>query len=473
MVLEILNYTLYIILLTFWFSTIPVAFLTLIRFIRNRNILIEKDLRRIYNDPIIIFQITTRSATKTKVVERGIRSIISASREVNYKNYKISIVTEDENDRTNFNQLKNSEIIVVKRSYKTNAIKKARALQYAVDYRRNKGENTKKIWIFHMDDESYVTNQTLLSLLKYIREGRGVASEGPIVYPLKFDNANPVTALAESVRPFGCYDCVSQMTNPPPLHLHGSNLLVRSDVEDMIGWNFGETLAEDQVFGYKIYEKFGVNGLGWHGGILLEQPPLNIKDHFMQRRRWILGSLQNINRFPFWHKFKLGFKLASYFMGFISGMLSTILYVSTFVPMVITSVQVLIEKSEYNPLTWGQYLISSFFPFVFPQTTNYLNSIAANHIYNPVDLGSFALLLLFPYIMWLLSYQIGLTLNLRYNNYRIVKRISLHSYALVLSILLGLLETFPAFVAILEYQVRKRVKTIEGLPNYDFYVVNK
>ncbi|MDX1372818.1 MAG: hypothetical protein R3321_10130, partial [Nitrososphaeraceae archaeon] len=159
--------------------------------------------------------------------------------------------------------------------------------------------------------------------------------------------------------------------------------------------------------------------------------------------------------------------------GFISGMLSTILYVSTFVPMLITSFQVLIEKSEYNPLTWGQYIISSFFPFVFPETTNYLNSISANHIYNPVDLGSFALLLLFPYIMWLLSYQIGLTLNLRHNNYRIFKRISLHSYALFLSILLGLLETFPAFVAILEYQLRKRVKTIEGLPNYDFYVVNK
>jgi hypothetical protein len=165
-------------LLTFWFSTIPVAFLTLIRFVRNRKTLIEKDLRRIYNDPIIIFQITTRSATKTKVVERGINSIIRASNEINYSNYKISVVTEDENDRKNVCKFKNSEIIVVKREYKTNAIKKSRALQYAVEYRKNTSENTKNFWIFHMDDESYVTNQTLLSLLKYIREGKGVASEG-------------------------------------------------------------------------------------------------------------------------------------------------------------------------------------------------------------------------------------------------------------------------------------------------------
>ena len=471
--MEILNYTLYIMLLTFWFSTIPVAFLTLIRFVRNRKTLIEKDLRRIYNDPIIIFQITTRSATKTKVVERGINSIIRASNEINYSNYKISVVTEDENDRKNVVKLKNSEIIVVKRGYKTNAIKKARALQYAVEYRKNTSENTKNFWIFHMDDESYVTNQTLLSLLKYIREGKGVASEGPIVYPLKFESANPITALAESVRPFGCYDCVSQMTNPPPLHLHGSNLLVRSDIEDTIGWNFGETLAEDQVFGYKIYETYGANALGWHGGILLEQPPLNIKDHFMQRRRWILGTLQNMNKFPFWHKFKIRFKLASYFMGFVSGIVSTILYIITVVPLFIASIQILIDKLEYNPLTWIQYIISSFFPTVFPEITNQINSITGNNIYNPVDLGSLSLLLLFPYIMWLLSYQIGLTLNLRYNNFTLLKKITFHSYALILSLILGLIETFPAFIAILEYQLRKRIKSMEGIPNYDFYVVNK
>jgi egghead protein (zeste-white 4 protein) len=33
------------------------------------------------------------------------------------------------------------------------------------------------------------------------------------------------------------------------MHVHGSNLLVRSDIEDSIGWNFGPTLAEDEIFG--------------------------------------------------------------------------------------------------------------------------------------------------------------------------------------------------------------------------------
>ena len=139
--LESFNYILYIILLTFWFSTIPVAFLTMIRFVRNRKIFIEKDLRRIHNDPTIIFQITTRSATKTKVVERGIYSIINAANKINYCNYKISIVTEDEKDKEKFKEIKNCEIIRVDKEYKTNAIKKSRALQFAVEYRRKKGQN--------------------------------------------------------------------------------------------------------------------------------------------------------------------------------------------------------------------------------------------------------------------------------------------------------------------------------------------
>jgi hypothetical protein len=139
-----------------------------------------------------------------------------------------------------------------------------------------------------MDEESYVMPQTILALIKFIGKNEAVASEGPIFYPLKFDSANLLTAIAESARPFACYDCVSQMTKPPPLHMHGSNLLVRSDVEDAVGWNFGSTLAEDQMFGYKIYEKYGNGSMGWHGGVLLEQPPLNLKDHFS---RGVDGSL--------------------------------------------------------------------------------------------------------------------------------------------------------------------------------------
>ena len=448
-----------IILASFWFSTIPVAFLTLGRFLKNRNIFVENDLRRIYNDPRIIFQITTRSATKTPVVKRGIDSIINSSMKINYNNYQISIITDDPKDRTTLNGT-SCEVIIVDKKFKAFAIKKGRALQYAVEHRRKTGKNIASYWIFHMDDESYVTDQTIISLLKFIREGNAMASEGPIFYPLKFESANPLTAIAESIRPFTCYDCVSQMTNPPPLHMHGSNLLVRSDIEDSIGWNFGPTLAEDQIFGYRIYEKYGPKSMGWHGGILLEQPPLNLKDHFMQRRRWVLGSLQNMERFPVIHKFKLMFKLGTYFMGFVSGVVSTILYLHAYVPKILALLPM--NGISLDITSWFDILMKTFF------SESTLNaSINGSSPFDPIV----GLVLLFPYTMWLFSYQLGLFLNLRYSRISVIKRIALHLQTLLLSFVIGLLETFPAFWAMLEYYIMDKSKKTKKI--HDFYVIKK
>ena len=451
---------------SFWFSTIPVAFLTLTRLLRNRRIFVETDLRRIHNDPVIIFQITTRSATKTPVVIRGVESIVESCQKLNYNSFEISVVTDDEKDIDTLSK-HNCKVIVVEKQYSTNAIKKGRALQYAVECRRKYMKNSFKHWIFHMDDESCVTTQTILSLLKFIRSsGPAVVSEGPIFYPLKFENANPITAIAESIRPFTCYDCVSQMTNPPPIHMHGSNLLVRSDIEDVIGWNFGPTLAEDQLFGYKVYEKYGPKSLGWHGGILLEQPPLNIKDHFMQRRRWVLGSLQNISAFPIIHKFKVMFKLSTYFLGFISGIVSIFLYFHLQFPKLLDLFSVQDIFSHLNAVDIG------------PRVNEIVGALSAESIFNTLSTGTatditIGLMLIFPYILWLFSYQVGLFLNLRYSRIIFKKRVFMHLQTLILSVLIGLIETFPAFYAMLEYYFGRKKNKRSGIKTYDFYVIDK
>ncbi|MCD6037514.1 MAG: putative glycosyl transferase, group 2 family, partial [Nitrososphaeraceae archaeon] len=316
-------------------------------------------------------------------------------------------------------------------------------------------------WIFHMDDESYVTSQTIMSLLKFIRKGNAIASEGPIFYPLKFESANRLTAIAESIRPFTCYDCVSQMTNPPPLHMHGSNLLVRSDIEDSIGWNFGPTLAEDQIFGYKIYEKYGPKSMGWHGGMLLEQPPLNIKDHFMQRRRWVLGSLQNMVRFPLIHKFKLMFKLVTYFMGFVSGVVSTIFYFYAYIPKLLFVLSISISEFNLDIISWFDIVMKTF------SSEATMNASINSSPLDPI----IGLILLFPYTLWLFSYQLGLFLNLRYSKISLIKRVALHLQTLLLSVIIGLLETFPAFYAMLEYYIRDKTNRMKKI--YDFYVIKK
>jgi cellulose synthase/poly-beta-1,6-N-acetylglucosamine synthase-like glycosyltransferase len=328
-------------------------------------------------------------------------------------------------------------------------------------------KNSFKQWIFHMDDESCVTTQTVLSLLKFIRSaGPAVVSEGPIFYPLKFENANPITAIAESIRPFTCYDCVSQMTNPPPIHMHGSNLLVRSDIEDVIGWDFGPTLAEDQLFGYKVYEKYGPKSLGWHGGMLLEQPPLNIKDHFMQRRRWVLGSLQNISKFPIIHKFKVMFKLSTYFLGFISGIVSIFLYFHLQFPK-------LLDLIAIQDIFYHSNIVD-----VGTRVNEIVGTLSAESIFNTLSTGTatditIGLMLIFPYILWLFSYQVGLFLNLRYSRIIFKKRAFMHLQTLILSVLIGLIETFPAFYAMLEYCFGRKKNKHSSIKIYDFYVIDK
>lgn len=449
-----------------WIFFIPNAVKLFYRFVRNNRQFIEKDLRRIPNDPKIIFQITTKSATKTSVVKRGIQSIIESCKSTNYSKYEILIVTEDINDQKTLKS-KPCEVLCVDRSFSPNAIKKARALQYAILHRRKLKKQNSDHWIFHMDDESYVVPQTVLSILKFIREKKGIASEGPIFYPLKFEKANRITALAESMRAFGCFECVTHMHNPPPIHMHGSNLLVRSDVEDKIGWEFGPILAEDQRFGYELFKKYGRNSMGWHGGILLEQPPLNIKDHFMQRRRWIIGNLQNIENFSKFFKFRLIYKCTSFFLGFVSGVISLSLAMYINIPKVLS-------VFSYASFDWNNNI--AFDLFVWLDRLTHINS-SYNEIFRPLtDIQIFdstlALILLFSSTVWLLSYQVGLFLNLKYTKIGLFKRIILHIQTLILAPFLGLLESFPAFFSVIEFYFHKLMGH-QKIKSYDFYVVEK
>ncbi len=444
-----------------WLSYVPVAMLSVWRIIKNRKQYVESDLPYAYSNTPIIFQITTRSASRTDVVKRGIKSIIDSAREISFYDYQICVVTDDPQDLWTLRR-ERCEVVVVEKSFHTDAIKKGRALQYAVEHRRQRAKNTKKRWIFHMDEESYVTPQTILAALKFIASGKGVVAEGPIFYPLKFESANLLTSIAESVRPFACYDCVSQMKNPPPMHMHGSNLLVRSDVEDEIGWKFGNTLAEDQMFGYKVYEKYGHGSMGWHGGILLEQPPLNLKDHFFQRRRWFLGTMQNLDRFPRWHRYKVMFKSVTLFLGFASGVASTALMINAYVLPFLSSLLHGADNvsSELMLLTHKIDPVSALDSFLFSTLT-----------LSPTEFATGAILL-FASLTWLGSYQLGLFLNLRYSEVKRSKKILLHIETLFLCPVLGLIETFPAFWATIEYNVKKKQlsKTINA---YDFYIISK
>jgi beta-1,4-mannosyltransferase len=450
-----------------WLSYLPVASIQLRGWLRNRKLYYNNNLVRIPNDPQIIFQIMSCSAISSDVVKRGIESIHASCKEISYSDYSVTVVTEDPRD---VSYVSGAKVIVVPKNYatKNNAIRKGRALQYAADCRRVDGDSAKNKWIFHMDEESVVTAQTVLSLLAFIREGRGLIAEGPIAYPLKLHLASRLSFLAESVRPFQCYDCVSQMTRPPPTFMHGSNLFVRADVEDQVGWDHGTTVAEDQLFGVKVHQKYG-DIFGWHGGMLLEQAPLNLTDHFKQRKRWVVGTLQNLKYYPKKLKIRLYLRAATYWLGFLSALASIAMYVYYFSPYPALYVARLLGIKYVLP-----HLAK--LPIATPQSISH--SILAGHValsWNLIYSGMFwqSVLqttlggcLLLALVIWVSSYQIGLKQNLQFANLSVPKRALLHLEQFVLCPLIGIIETFPAFYAMTEFHLLKHKTS-------DFEVITK
>ncbi|MGA3290886.1 MAG: glycosyltransferase family 2 protein [Candidatus Bathyarchaeia archaeon] len=249
-----------------------------------------------------------------EIVQESVDNINRICKEVGYTNYKINVVSEVNES------FDGAVTITVPQNYSTfnNAKYKARALNYAIGLREKNGENTSDIWIYHLDDESMITKQGLLSILDHADNNREPISEGLITYPNKMNVGNKLVKYLDAVRPTFCYTCCAMLKSQrKPDWLHGSNLLLRADIEKSIGWDFPDTCAEDSLFGYVAYKKYG-GIFGWHGGVLEEQSPFTFNDFIKQRQRWIKGTFENLGRMGIREKLKTTYRLTSWFFGSVS-----------------------------------------------------------------------------------------------------------------------------------------------------------
>ncbi len=317
-----LGLTLWIISGIFFFFSTLYYFLELIpAYIKHRKvylnpiILTDHELKDRFKNthhkfPRIKFQITTRG-NEVHVVKRGIKSIFEVSKSnLLFKNhFELLIVTEEYSEKEIFCRYFDelgiefpSETIIVPSNYKTknNTYYKARSLQYSIEYRKSKKSsiNNHPTYIFYFDAESTIDDIEFRRVLQtVINSPNKRILEGPIVYPHRYFESNLISRQMEASRPFNCHHCVQVMNYPPPLHLHGSNLLIEEKVIEEIGWDYGTIankplLAEDLIFGLIAYSKYGGEVFGWHGGRLFEQPPLTIKSSVKARIRWITGTWQ-------------------------------------------------------------------------------------------------------------------------------------------------------------------------------------
>jgi cellulose synthase/poly-beta-1,6-N-acetylglucosamine synthase-like glycosyltransferase len=137
---------------------------------------------------------------------------------------------------------------------------------------------------------------TVLGILDFITNpGESVMGSGIILYPQ--DWTKNYLSIQETTRSANDMGLVGQIKTLgySLLGYHGSHFLIRADIEEKIGWDFGFSRSEDLVFSIKVKHKIG-SVMKPLKGFAYEKPPFNFSDQQKQRKRWIRGALEVIER---------------------------------------------------------------------------------------------------------------------------------------------------------------------------------
>lgn len=225
--------------------------------------------------PHILFQITTRDCPA--VVYRAIDSIRLACQHVGLNNIEIWVVTEHSNIK--LLRYGNIRVVFVPLSFDCGAHHKARALEYARHIRVLEGYNG---WIYFMDEENWLSIQTIHAILHCIDHCNCDMATGPVHYER---SGAAMPWFADSIRDAQCRFChiCHSLGN---WFAYGENLLVTSELERKVTWAC-DSLTEDAVFtGRAVSMGFRSS---WHGGVLNSVSPMSVSDLILQRRRWYGG----------------------------------------------------------------------------------------------------------------------------------------------------------------------------------------
>jgi hypothetical protein len=399
-------------------------------FLKEKNIPIE-DVLSNNNDYELVFLITTKGGNP-EVVERGINEIQKGYNAI-HKECMVEVVTESEDDKKYFKKRFGDlvKVFIVPKEYETprKTAYKARALHYMVEIHKKifTKKESKKLYVVHYDEESIIESHNVIRLLYEVNKNPKDILAGPIFYPLEYSDSNFFSRAMEANRGFVEPECAIGMITQSPKQGHGSNLLVRMDKENQIGWDIGTDdgnpyIAEDLFFLVSASAlKFS---FGWHGVEMIEQPAFTIKASIKQRDRWVTGTLQtikNLHLLDGWKKLSVFYKIQ-----FKYGLLlRTFSYSLGFFVSIITT------------LYWIYSIIALLLGLV---------SFEANTSWTIIF-----------FIMWVGAYQYGVYMNLRHSNKSFYFKLSEHILVFFISPLAGILETYSSCKALFRWYIfRKR-----------------
>ncbi|KAK3603475.1 hypothetical protein CHS0354_030316 [Potamilus streckersoni] len=242
--------------------------------------------------PFLCFRVVTRGLFPD-LVKSNVQRNIEVCYKVGLENFKFEVVTDN-----SLNLPKSALIreLVVPATYVTrnNSLFKARALHYCLESDVNILSDDD--WIVHLDEETVLTEGSLIGLANFAGQELGLVGQGVITYANE-EVVNWWTTLADSVRvsvDLGMMRFCFKKLNCPAFGFKGSYIIVKESVEKKIGFDFGPrgSIAEDVFFAltaWKLGYKFNfVEGEMW------EKSPFSLGDYIKQRKRWFVGHMYTL-----------------------------------------------------------------------------------------------------------------------------------------------------------------------------------
>lgn len=222
-------------------------------------------------------------------------------------------------------------ILVVPATYRTprGTRYKARANQYALDWRRAHGLHGPDTWVYHGDDDTSVSWDTIWGICHVIEQDQADLAQGLLTYPHQL-SPSWFCRLADSIRPADdmsrFYFCTGKL-GTPLAGCHGEHLLVRASVEDAIGWDFGPGVTvEDAYFGLTFAARYPGRST-FLPGCCYGASPDSVSSLIRQRKRWARGLLGLLvdRQIPPRSKILLGYSIANWALGFFQHVLIVLL----------------------------------------------------------------------------------------------------------------------------------------------------
>jgi egghead protein (zeste-white 4 protein) len=246
----------------------------------------------------VVFRIVTRGDQPATVIAT-IWAVLEAMQARPAFRYRVEVVSDMPID--GLPDHGSVHAIVVPEEYETSngATHKARALHYALSVSRIPDD----AWILHLDEESHVTEGLIVGIREAVAEeertGAHRIGQGLITYHRDLAS-NKLYSLADSIR---VGDDIGRFHLQYRMHrilfgMHGSFLLVRSNIERQVGFDFPPEACTTEDTTWALRQMGAGNRFRWVDGTVIEQSPGTFRDFVRQRRRWFTGMWWAAKRTP-------------------------------------------------------------------------------------------------------------------------------------------------------------------------------